>query len=309
MNTNQHGWDVGGGTVNRLLLGMALVMAILAGWIVWRALTLGQEETGEGGRAVAVDQLPAADRPPPPRFNENAWAQLTSSGAGALRGEEGRFRLAGTFFRMGAVRDDERLAILDDLTANRQSIVNEGDSLEEGYEVVRIYQERVILRRDGMEITLTLSFRDAEEAPATTGEPVTAAAGSTEEEEPALETTRFGKRIGENRWVVRREALLEYYQELLDEPERIASVYLSMKPDMLDGEVAGYRIAPEGEDAFFTAVGLREGDRIRKVNSMNMTSQARAEYFISEFMKERLSAVVIDIEREGREEKMIYLLR
>ena len=54
-----------------------------------------------------------------------------------------------------------------------------------------------------------------------------------------LETSRFGKRIGEARWVMQKEALVGYYQELLDDPERIAAIYMSMKPDYIDGEVAG----------------------------------------------------------------------
>jgi len=83
-----------------------------------------------------------------------------------------------------------------------------------------------------------------------------------------------------------------------------------MQPDYApEGQVAGYRLEKEGEAEFFAAVGLQEGDTIRRVNSMNMTSQARAEYFISEFMKERLGAVVLDVERNGQQEKLIYLFR
>jgi hypothetical protein len=42
---------------------------------------------------------------------------------------------------------------------------------------------------------------------------------------------------------------------------------------------------------------------------MRMVSQRRAEYFLSEFLKNRVSALVLDVEREGKPEKMIYLIR
>jgi type II secretory pathway component PulC len=65
----------------------------------------------------------------------------------------------------------------------------------------------------------------------------------------------------------------------------------------------------EGEKEFFSAAGLQEGDVVRKVNSMNMTSQKRAEYFIGEFLQNRVTALVFDIERENKAQKLIYFIR
>ncbi len=56
-------------------------------------------------------------------------------------------------------------------------------------------------------------------------------------------------------------------------------------------------------------MGLRDGDVVRKVNSMRMTSQRRAEYFIGEFVQDRLGAVVIDVERDGQPQKLVYLVK
>lgn len=102
---------------------------------------------------------------------------------------------------------------------------------------------------------------------------------------------------------------MEYYREILDEPERIAALYMSLKPDYKEERIAGYILDEEGEGDFFHAVGLRQGDVIRKVNSINMTSQKRAEYFLGEFVKNRMNALVIDVERSGRPEKLIYFVR
>ena len=82
-----------------------------------------------------------------------------------------------------------------------------------------------------------------------------------------------------------------------------------MKADRLNGKVDGYRLDRAGEQAFYEAVGLTENDVVRKVNSMKMIKQERAEYFIREFVQDRLSAVVLDIERDGESMKLIYYLR
>lgn len=239
------------------------------------------------------------------------WLTIAESGSVSGTGKSERFRLAGTFFIMGGedgAPDDRQLrrAIIDDLVSSTQHIVREGQSFE-GHDIMRIYQDRVILRHEGEELELRLSFMGGITTPDTGDAPPEK---SKDEEEAALETNRFGKRIGESRWVFQKQALVDYYHELLDNPERIAAIYMSMKPDYNEeGEIAGYRLEKEGESAFFDAVGLQEGDKIRKVNSMNMVSQARGEYFISEFMKDRLGAVVIDVERDGQEQKLIYLFR
>ena len=136
--------------------------------------------------------------------------------------------------------------------------------------------------------------------------PVEAADGG----ETALEVSKFGKRIAENRWVLNRESLLAYYDEVMDDPERVAALFVSLKPDYDPAnQIKGYYLESEGEQEFFRSVGLAEGDVIRKVNSMNMTSQKRAEFFIGEFVKNRMNAIVIDIDREGQAEKLIYLVR
>ncbi|MCS6771890.1 MAG: hypothetical protein NZ740_07680 [Kiritimatiellae bacterium] len=259
--------------------------------------------------------LPASttdlQEPLPPR---DAWGVFRAGSPAASVSEtpDSRFRLAGTFFLYGAESEGQsepsgRLAIIDDIARKTQFIVREGDQVED-VTVLHIEADRVRLRQDQRVFEITLSFRAA-----SSSERHVVSTSSSEplsmEDMPALETSRFGKRVGENRWVFRRDELLRYYAEVLEDPERIANVYASLKP-VMDGEsISGYVLDSEGEEDFFRAVGLREGDIIRRVNSMRMVSQRRAEYFLSEFLKNRISALVLDIEREGREEKLIYLIR
>jgi type II secretory pathway component PulC len=126
-----------------------------------------------------------------------------------------------------------------------------------------------------------------------------------------LETNRFGNRVSETRWEFSREAILEYYQEMMDHPERLVGLFSAMEPARSnEGHIEGYRLNTEaGEKEFYAQVGLQQGDVIRRVNSMHMTSQRRAEYFIGEFVKGDLGAIVLDIERDGQPEKLVYLIK
>ena len=257
--------------------------------------------------------VPPAEPPPPEwssplEIDPATWKVFKSldGGAGVAAGSLAqRFRLAGTFSVFSDAAGKNQRAILDDFAKKTQHLVSEGDALD-SITVVSIFHDHVVLREDEKEETLWLSFQGSDRPGATPGRPVTVTAA----EQGALEENRFGKRVGEKRWVLSRPALLEYYQEILDDPERITSLYASLRPDYhKEGAILGYIYDPQGEKEFFEAMGIREGDTIRKVNSMIMKSQSRAEYMLREFMQNRLNTVVIDFERDGVEDKMIYLIR
>jgi type II secretory pathway component PulC len=217
-----------------------------------------------------------------------------------------RFRLAGTFFSYGGAGATSRKAIVDDLQSGEQHLVSEGGRVGD-VQVVSVFSDRIVLRRGTRESELWLSFGDgasrADEKQATGS---TGAGPGLQ----VLEENAFGKRVATNRWVIRREALMDYYHEMVDDPERLAALYLSLKADRDDERrVRGYYLDPEGEYDFFAQIGLHTGDVIRTVNSMRMTSQSRAEYFIREFVNKRVNAIVMDVERGEDTEKLIYLIR
>jgi type II secretory pathway component PulC len=279
------------------LLGVLLVRQLLSPSVS----PLGNESEPE---VVEIESSPM--RQPPP---STVWTTILQAGSAEVAvapdTPSARYRLAGTFFVQNNPQSPAtRSAILDDVSSDAQHWVREGDALDD-LDVVRIYRDRVLVRDNRGEYTIRLSFADVMTP---SGNEVAASSSETPE---ALETTEFGRRIGTNRWVMSKEALTEFYQSLMDDPERIAGIYMSMRSVRGgdENDVIGYRIEPPENEDFFTAVGLRPGDQIRKVNSMNMTSQARGEYFLSEFMKDRLGAVVLDIVRDGSEQKLIYLMR
>jgi type II secretory pathway component PulC len=229
-----------------------------------------------------------------------------SPGPGPL---ETRFRLAGTFLLEDRVNRaaGQRCAVLDDRDKDQQILVREGESIGEVI-VARVEPSRVMLREGSIETVLTLEFL----GPAlkeTVSKTPPSAASEAPWDQRVIDETRFGKRIAEDRWIMHRSELLRYRQELLDDPERLARLFMSMKAEREDGRIEGYRLKLEGEETFYAAIGLQEGDVVRKTNSMKMTKQERAEYFIREFVNNRLNVVVLDVERNNQPIKLIYYIR
>ncbi|MGQ9662832.1 MAG: hypothetical protein ACUVWX_10935 [Kiritimatiellia bacterium] len=214
------------------------------------------------------------------------------------------FRLVGTYFESSPAGPDVRRAVLDDFEHGVQRIVSENDTLGE-VAVVRIFRDRVILRKGDHEEELWLAFTARAGTGCSTGEEP---AATLEEEIP---TDRFGgRRVAENQWIFKREALLNYYKELMDQPRRLLAVFDSMKPVYdEDRKITGYQLEAVGEKEFYAAVGLQNGDLVRKVNSLPMTNRRRAEYFISEFVNDRANAFVLEIERNGQPLKLVYQVR
>jgi type II secretory pathway component PulC len=215
---------------------------------------------------------------------------------------EKAFRLAGTFFIEASDGTQERKAILDETRTRRQYIVAEGNSVSNAL-VERIYYDHVVVRTGSATEEIWLDFASHRgEAPGAGGatQDMAAVVGSAE-------TNRFGFRKQEGRWEFKRPAVLQYYQELLDDPDRMVKVFDSLKPVYGDNRrISGYVVGMEGEDDFFKAVGLQNGDVVRRVNTLPMTSRRRAEYFIGEFVRDRMNVVVLDIERDGTPSKLIY---
>jgi hypothetical protein len=115
--------------------------------------------------------------------------------------------------------------------------------------------------------------------------------GSAADAPAVLESNRFGNRIGETRWEFNRQAVMDYYQEMMDNPERLARCFWPWGRPRRGRPGGGLPVDMEfGEKEFYGQVGFQHGDVIRRVNSMRMTSQRRAEYFIGEFVQNRLGS-------------------
>ena len=278
----------------------ALAAVVLMGGVYAWLQTRLPGETGSGSSL----ELSGPAWPELPAEIELDCSVFRGDGEGIALGQPDfakAFRFAGTFFLSGTGGREIRKAVLSIVDEGRQVIASEGDLVGD-VTVARIFQERVILERGAETAELRLSFASA-------GGEADTGAGS-EGAEGAEGLSRFGEQLREDSWVLKRSALLAYYKELLDAPERLLQVFDSLKPIYTEGgKIEGYHLGIEGEREFFTAVGFNEGDVVRKVNSLDMTSRNRAEFFIRQVVDNKLNAVVIDIERGGAARRLVYQIR
>jgi len=283
---------------------LLLLMTVACGIVYFRAWRSSTPRTaGDAGESMPVSLVPAAVSYA--GFETASTAVLVSSRKQeepAAPSASARYRLAGTFSVETEEGNRRPRAILDDTVTSEQKIVGEGDKVAEGC-VVAIARDSVTLQTAAGLTELKLEFSPGVagvDAPSTNL--ATTAPGTT---------NRFGcVKVKDDRWQFSRQPLLDYYQELLDEPDRMVAIFDTMKPVRDDkNRITGYIVGIEGEREFFDAVGLSERDIVRQVNSVDMTSRRRAEFFIDEFLKNRMSAVVLEVERDGQRRKQVYQMK
>jgi len=242
-------------------------------------------------------------------FSAIAQVLQTPAGAGVSGELARRFRLAGTILGVSNVAAEEPLAVIDDRQTVSQKIVRRNTDVVPGVRLTHIRSDAIVLVGPHGEETLFLEKTSAAAMPRPAGTP--AEAESAPGTAPA---GRFGGGlVFPGRWTFSRDVLLDYYSELRDEPERLLAVFDSMAPlyevDPEGGRsITGYRVAVKGEADFFEAAGLKNGDVVRAVNSVTMTNRRRAEAFIRSFVEGNASTFVLDIEREGRPDKHVYVI-
>jgi hypothetical protein len=218
-----------------------------------------------------------------------------------------RFRLAGIFKVFQPSGPIPKAVLCDLVRSNQSIIVATGDSLGDGIVVREIGDNRLELVQHDVACVLTLQF---------SGSNTVAGANGTNTFEASyqgyeiLSRGQFGVQVQENRWLFERRKVLEYYNSVLEDADRLVALFDSLKPLYDDTrKITGYILIPEGEKEFFKEVGLQEGDVIRKVNSMPMMNRRVAEGFIRDFGDNQLTAAVLEIERGGEPVKQVYELR
>ena len=220
-----------------------------------------------------------------------------------------RFRLAGTILGISNSGADEPLAIIDDRVTVEQKIVRRNQTVITGVILSQVKVSSIVLSGPAgdEEIFLEQTLSNAAQTAAGTN-------GVPTLRDRATVAKRFGGQAFPDRWEFSRDSLLSYYSELRDEPERLLTIFDSMDPVYktdLDGErrITGYEVGVEGEPDLFMAAGLSNGDIVRSVNSVDMTNRRRAEDFIKSFVSGTISTFVLEVERDGKTAKQVYIVK
>ena len=212
-----------------------------------------------------------------------------------------RFRLVGVL--LNAFEVGKSTAIIEEKATGRQRRLRVGEALEPQVTVKSITKAEVWVLGPHGEECLVREGRETSGA-----SPSAAPSQAVDGDRGDGRLKRFGGvQTGTNSWAFSRASILDYYQELLDRPERLVKVFDSLAP-VYDAErrIEGYRVGIEGEAEFFAAVGLRQGDIVRSVNSIEMTNRRRAENLIRRFTQNDLDVVIIELDRDGRRIKQFY---
>lgn len=284
-------------------LVLAVSLAVSAAVSVWAVRRSGRGDAESAGAGVAPG--PKWVTPVLPEALDGGVFAGSGSGPRPVGELARRFRLAGTFFVISDSGEESRRAVVDDSRDRTQKVLAEGDAIGD-VSMVRIYQDHVVLRRLGAEEELWLNFSRPDRTVSDTNTAIRVASAGGQADKAA----RFGgNKVGDNRWVFSRDSLMGYYRTLTDNPERLVTVFDSLKPVYESGRINGYRLGVEGERDFFDAVGLREGDVVLKANSLEMSNRRRAEFLIQQFVDGKSNAYVLDVNRDGQDVRLVYEIR
>ena len=113
---------------------------------------------------------------------------------------------------------------------------------------------------------------------------------------------RYSKKIGENRWVISREAVLNALDDM-------GSVLTSARltPRVKGGAVEGFLVTEIKPRGIMDAVGLKNGDILKRVNGYEMTSPERAVQVLTALKGE--TSFELDIVRNGQPRSFHYEVR
>ncbi|WFB36216.1 hypothetical protein P3T73_00360 [Kiritimatiellota bacterium B12222] len=290
----------------RLIFGLlGLILALFGGSMYWLRATLMKEPIHEAFLQRLDYPVNAMSFSLP---ESPIWADM---GTQAVTKEIEHYELAGTFQTytqdLNTFSTGSSMALVDDLRSGTQLLLNEKDDLGP-FVVEKIEMDRVTLSRDGQSYFLALTGNVAPTVkPESEEQPKEVVLRI--EDMPALETSRFGKRVSETQWLINRQAVVDYAEEVVKNPIRIVQLYRSFSQIGTSLDDAGFQIDMKGEQEFFKSMGLGDGDVIRKANSMKMITQNRAEYLVREFMNSRMSALVLDVENDGVVRKQVFIIR
>lgn len=308
----------------------AVVLLILAARQFAAAGALRREAAPSTG-ATPAGSISAGTRPvgevlqtspstPPLVITRGMAGCLATGGDGAAPGAkdrffseiERRFRLAG--FRIDARRPEASRAIIEDRDAHRQWLRRKGEELSPAVTLAEVGTNAVTLSTPYGLYSLRISRREEGQGRAASGAGRLPDAPAPQQLGADAASRLAGHETSPGTWTFSRNDIMAYYDEVRSRPERLEAVFDTLAPiwytDEADGKqkIEGYRVEPCGEEAFFSAVGFREGDIVREVNGIRMDNRYAAEELIRRFAANDLDFAHIKMERGGEEIIQTYFV-
>ncbi len=273
-------WHVA--TVNGILVAAG---AYLAGSTASNALTALLPPPGTHAAAGS----PVADAPHretvPARYDVIATRDVFASTArrDAIRD----LRLVGV-----AAHPPERFAVIEEVGDRTQRLYRLGDTVttdpdgeERTFTITDIADDSVVLDRGGEQYVLSRTVPPAGEDPGA--------------EDPAPDAVR---RAGDGEYVLDRRDLRRRLANLDSVATEIRAI-----PNFEDGAPTGYRVFGIKSGSLYERLGLRNGDIVRRVNTVALTDPTRAFAILQELPRER--RVTLEISRGAGARTLTYNVR
>ena len=177
---------------------------------------------------------------------------------------------------------DRHFAIIEDKSARKQDIYSIGDPIKDA-ELVKILKDTVILRRDGQEETLIMTYEKQKTGPKISPQ----------------RQSRPVQRVGRNKFVLDRTQVNRTVGDLSQ-----FMTQLNVKPYNKSGKTVGFQITRIKPNSLISQMGLRKGDIIKSVNNMTIDNPEQAIEVYQQLQNE--SSLSIEVERRGRSSTYNY---
>lgn len=187
---------------------------------------------------------------------------------------------------------DDSYAVIQDLDSREQDLFETGDFVQNEAQILEITRHEVLLQRDGMRETLTLVEPDARTR-----------AGRAR---PVRRTQPGGgdgvRKVSRNRYLV-SEGMVE---QALRNPSRLMTQIRAV-PHFKNGKTDGFRVFAIRQGSVFSKMGLENGDVIKRINDIEITSPSEAFRAYRELQDQR--SLSVRVSRRGRERTLSYEIR
>jgi len=190
-------------------------------------------------------------------------------------------------------------AIIADARGEDQSYAI-GDEVPGGAILNDIFEDRVILERNGQLETLRLPLES------TPGAGPTSAAVTRGMPSPRPDAVSAPAAPINTATADTSEILRHYRDALINDPQSVMGL-VRVQPYNRDGKLEGYRIRPGKDRQLLTKFGLRSGDIVKAVNGVPMDNPIKALEILRDLST--ANSVTVDIERNGTPQSFTFQIQ